>query len=935
MFATVLMLHPFLLAPAWRIPRLDLAGDLKSANVFLCASDRVKIGDLGVARVLGTESYFARTCVGTPYYLSPELCEDKPYNDKSDVWALGCVLYELCTYRHPFDARNQGALILKIIQGRYPPVADTYSPALRALVDQLLQRDSRRRPTAVEILAEPAVLEQVQARGFPLPPAVAAVVAARMPVPPTVIPHAGVASSSAPPPDAGAAGVGSSSRDPGGAAPQQVLDIAYTGGGDATGDSSVPSDDGAQVAIDAKADADALELFDRLVGASGRLDAEANDVAPDETPPYMAYGEVAAPTASAAAQRFAADGMVTVVSRNKLTAALGGVPMATSPVQYADLGVAPQPRVQGDSAAPSQPVRQSKWGVDADAPVVLAKQPAPGSAAAARIVTAAALASRPRSVPAPVPSGAGGAGPLVGASQGQQPAGGGGGSGGGGVRLARGRSRDAAGVVRAKRVMPLSAEAQRAADAAAAAQAAVDQRRLLRVPTAPRPASRQVAVPAARGGPSPLVSPDVRNDEVLPTPPRPAAGAVAIMHAAEVAALPELPVNKAAGPEAALGLAGAAGSKPLNTGASGTRLLRIGSSSSAAGSWRGRDAAARPSVQLLKSATASTEAVQPPASMPTQPPMWASPDSSGERATDAQRTPVTATDSAVDVDFDDTNTVEVAHGSVADVAWAIAEEDSVNGANAPSTNRGRAAPDGNGSHPVDTDEAAYASEEFEHDEEGCGPDTGTVSPEHGDGGVSSGSGVVATVRRIERPHPAAAVACLAADRDDNSATWAPTSWRQPPLAGTSVPSNGDADAAVRAAVIDSLIYERQELLAQVQALRRRCEALIPSDVLAALDSAAAAGDGSGGGDGSAGGALLNVADSADEARAGAGAVVASGDGVGADAPAAAATESTLARSLEGLAPDAYFSVYKLEFCMSRLADVEGDLAAFGVQVPRV
>jgi NIMA (never in mitosis gene a)-related kinase len=56
--------------------------------------------------------------VGTPYYLSPEMCEEKPYNEKSDIWALGCVLYELCTFKHPFEANNQGALVLKIIRGK-------------------------------------------------------------------------------------------------------------------------------------------------------------------------------------------------------------------------------------------------------------------------------------------------------------------------------------------------------------------------------------------------------------------------------------------------------------------------------------------------------------------------------------------------------------------------------------------------------------------------------------------------------------------------------------------------------------------------------------------------------------------------------------------------------------------------------------------------
>jgi NIMA (never in mitosis gene a)-related kinase len=144
--------------------RRILHRDLKSANIFLTPSGGIKIGDLGVARVLGTESFFAKTCVGTPYYLSPELCEDKPYNDKSDMWALGCVLYELCTRRHPFDARNQGALILKIIQGKFPPVSDAhYSAELRGLVDLLLARDTRRRPSAAEVLAIPHVAAQLRA----------------------------------------------------------------------------------------------------------------------------------------------------------------------------------------------------------------------------------------------------------------------------------------------------------------------------------------------------------------------------------------------------------------------------------------------------------------------------------------------------------------------------------------------------------------------------------------------------------------------------------------------------------------------------------------------------------------------------------------------------------------------------------------------------
>ena len=66
--------------------------DIKSLNLFFDADDNVLVGDLGIAKVLSPNTMFARTIVGTPYYLSPELCEDKPYNEKSDVWALGVVL---------------------------------------------------------------------------------------------------------------------------------------------------------------------------------------------------------------------------------------------------------------------------------------------------------------------------------------------------------------------------------------------------------------------------------------------------------------------------------------------------------------------------------------------------------------------------------------------------------------------------------------------------------------------------------------------------------------------------------------------------------------------------------------------------------------------------------------------------------------------------
>ena len=72
--------------------------------------------------------------MGTPYYLSPEICLDKAYDHKSDIWSLGCVLYELATLKHAFDAGSMHALVLKIMRGQYAPVSNSYSAPLRDLI---------------------------------------------------------------------------------------------------------------------------------------------------------------------------------------------------------------------------------------------------------------------------------------------------------------------------------------------------------------------------------------------------------------------------------------------------------------------------------------------------------------------------------------------------------------------------------------------------------------------------------------------------------------------------------------------------------------------------------------------------------------------------------------------------------------------------------
>jgi NIMA (never in mitosis gene a)-related kinase len=130
--------------------------DLKTLNIFLTKEEKVKIGDLGVAKVLSHHTNFANTFVGTPYYLSPEICEEKPYNEKSDVWALGCILYEMATYKHPFNATNQGALILKILKGEYAPISSKYSSDLRKMINMMLERNDFKRPSMNDLIKLPS-----------------------------------------------------------------------------------------------------------------------------------------------------------------------------------------------------------------------------------------------------------------------------------------------------------------------------------------------------------------------------------------------------------------------------------------------------------------------------------------------------------------------------------------------------------------------------------------------------------------------------------------------------------------------------------------------------------------------------------------------------------------------------------------------------------
>ncbi|OMJ77152.1 hypothetical protein SteCoe_23335 [Stentor coeruleus] len=128
--------------------------DLKSANIFLTANKIVKLGDLNVSKVV--KGGMAYTQTGTPYYASPEVWKDQPYNSASDIWSLGCVIYELCSLNPPFMGRDMNALCRNVIRGVFTDIPGISKDLMR-IIKLMLNVTPSIRPSAKEILDLPAV----------------------------------------------------------------------------------------------------------------------------------------------------------------------------------------------------------------------------------------------------------------------------------------------------------------------------------------------------------------------------------------------------------------------------------------------------------------------------------------------------------------------------------------------------------------------------------------------------------------------------------------------------------------------------------------------------------------------------------------------------------------------------------------------------------
>ena len=132
--------------------------DLKSANVFMNRDGSSKLGDLNVSKVAKKGLLYTQT--GTPYYASPEVWKDQPYDSKSDIWSLGCVIYEMTTLKPPFRAQDMNGLYKRVLKGAYPEIPKKYTKDLADVITKLLNVEPKLRPSCQGILE----LEQVKRR---------------------------------------------------------------------------------------------------------------------------------------------------------------------------------------------------------------------------------------------------------------------------------------------------------------------------------------------------------------------------------------------------------------------------------------------------------------------------------------------------------------------------------------------------------------------------------------------------------------------------------------------------------------------------------------------------------------------------------------------------------------------------------------------------
>jgi NIMA (never in mitosis gene a)-related kinase len=129
--------------------------DLKSANIFLTKDGGAKLGDMNVSKVAKQGLLYTQT--GTPFYASPEVWKERPYNHKSDIWSLGCVLFEMCALKPPFRAEDMEGLYRKVITGKVPRIPANFSIELGEVIKSMLVVNPDRRVSCEQLLSNDSI----------------------------------------------------------------------------------------------------------------------------------------------------------------------------------------------------------------------------------------------------------------------------------------------------------------------------------------------------------------------------------------------------------------------------------------------------------------------------------------------------------------------------------------------------------------------------------------------------------------------------------------------------------------------------------------------------------------------------------------------------------------------------------------------------------